>query len=146
MGRDRPIGSRWDKLIIETGHTEPSSRLTGMQTFVESNIEWLDLPPRKLGPPVPISFQYGAGEVAAKYCRLHFSPRGLHGHWLHGWSSKYDAFDPRRVIGETVRDPSTEPCWVARKDEEEYLRKHGYVARAIGLPIAYVPQRSFRRR
>jgi FkbM family methyltransferase len=110
-----------------------------MAGFAESKIDWLALPSRDYARYSSVSLQYGAGKIAGVYCRLRDIPTRIRGHWQHGWVAEHAAVDPRCVATETVQDPEREFCWVARKDQEEYLRRHGYQARAIGLPIAYVP-------
>lgn len=107
-----------------------------MPEFAESTIEWLALPPRDYSG-YSRGLQYGAGKIAAEYCRLHVIPRQIRGHWQHGWVPEFLAVDPRLVANQAVQYPKH--CWVARKDQEAYLQKHGFNARAIGLPIAYVP-------
>jgi FkbM family methyltransferase len=122
------------------GHRQPSdSRLTAVPEFTEGKIDGLALPSRDYAPYKSLSLQYGAGKIAGEYCRLRDIPTKIRGLWQHGWLAEYRAVDPRYMAAETVQDPERECCWVARKDQEEYLRRHGYQARAIGLPIAYVP-------
>lgn len=58
----------------------------------------------------------------------------MRGEWAHGWIPKNHQLDPRCVI-KNIRKVSQ--VWVARTDEEKYLRSEGYQARAIGLPITY---------
>jgi hypothetical protein len=116
-----------------------------MTEYATDAIEWLELPPRDYAYSC-VSLQYGAGRIAGEYCRLRHIPTELNGHWQHGWHLKQLAVDPRMVANETVKEPGVEQCWVARKDEEDYLKDQGYLARAIGLPIAYVPNRNYQRR
>ena len=109
--------------------------------------EWLELPPPDPAPYTCTSLQFGAGKVAAAYCGLKEIPVKIRGHWQHGWQSSHLQVDPRLIASEIVADPTREPVWVARNDEEEFLKRCGYRhARAIGLPIAYLPERSFHRR
>src|ERR1035441_8582286 len=115
--------------------------------YLESPPDWLELPPADLAPYTCTSLQYGAGKIAAAYCGLKPIPVRLRGHWQHGWQSSHLQVDPRQIASEPVADPARNPVWVARKDEAEYLQQCGYHgARAIGLPITYLPERSFQRR
>lgn len=90
-----------------------------------------------------ISSYYGAHRTAAEYCGLAYNatppPTGI---WQHGWIHRSMSFHPAAVIGGARSydaDKERVSFWVARKDQEEFLRAHGYRhARAIGLPIVYV--------
>jgi FkbM family methyltransferase len=94
-----------------------------------------------------LSFAYGAADVAARYCGLPRTPPFLRGTWQHGWTGGERQFHPLSLFGESVGLRPGERLWVARKDEENYLRSRGLRgARAIGLPVAYVPRPEVQRR
>ena len=104
--------------------------------FEESQVDWLKLPARKYGK-LNERLQYGADKVAAEYCGLKRIPNYFDGHWQHGWMASYFNCGISHVIPEKVFDKNIEPCFVARKDQEEFLKNSGYISHAIGLPIAY---------
>jgi hypothetical protein len=101
------------------------------------------LPDRATIPDFSLARAYGADKVAAAYCG---APAGKRppGVWQHGWISGRRSFHPALIIGgfgsyEAIK--ATERFWVARKDQEQVLRAHGYrFATAIGLPIVYLPR------
>jgi FkbM family methyltransferase len=101
-----------------------------------------DLPAIEVRPVASLSCAYGADYVSARYCGFARPPKPPPGIWQHGWGERDFEFDPAIVIGgwgsyESVKE--TESFWVARKDEEEYLRRCGYRrVKAIGLPIVYL--------
>lgn len=107
------------------------------------------LPPIEIQNAPSLACAYGANHITARYCGLEHPPKPPPGIWQHGWSPRAAEFDPAAVIGgygsyETVK--GTERFWVARKDEEDYLRACGYLrAKAIGLPIVYLPPHNFSR-
>jgi FkbM family methyltransferase len=92
-----------------------------------------------------LSCGYGADYVSAGYCGFNRPPQPPPGIWEHGWTPRHLQFDPAAVIAgwgsyESVKE--TERFWVARRDEEEYLRSCGYRwVKAIGLPVVYLPPR-----
>ncbi|MDD5544351.1 MAG: hypothetical protein PHX83_14375 [Acidobacteriia bacterium] len=109
-----------------------------------------DLPPiERITDYSSISCLYGAHWVAARYCGFERPPLKPQGLWQHGWRPDYFAKDPAIVFGgygyyQDTKD--TESFWVARIDQEQYLRQHGYrKARAIGLVVVYLPEISFPR-
>lgn len=78
---------------------------------------------------------YGALDVAAEYCGLARVPERLPGNWQHGTIPPWHRFRPEVVV---YGAPPSVRCFVARPDEEMFLREGGYPnARAIGLPILY---------
>lgn len=92
---------------------------------------------------------YGASVVAARYCGFRQPPRTPRGYWMHGWGPKqWLAFDdPMLYFGPVDLKSPADYHWVGRRDEEDLLRRHGYTkAKAIGLPIVYVPARNIPRR
>jgi FkbM family methyltransferase len=89
---------------------------------------------------------YGASVLAAAYCGFKDTPDHLRGYWQHGWSPSYWLPHPPDLVLGTPARPE-EYYWVARQDEEEYLRSAGFPhVAAIGLPIVYLPPRAIRRR
>lgn len=104
------------------------------QTKINQDISWIKLPSRQPISWHSVSFQYGAGAVAAEYCGLPEPPPGEIGQWAHGWIPKEHQIDPEFVIKYAK---SGDKLWVARKDEETYLKGLGYPATAIGLPLCY---------
>lgn len=93
---------------------------------------------------------YGAALVAARYCSIGDSPGPLPGIWQHGAIDRRRNFHPAAVIG-GARDyeevKSTEKFWVARRDQELFLRSRGYAhVKAIGLPVVYLTRNMERRR
>jgi len=93
--------------------------------------------------------QYGAAYVAQKYCGLPlFKELRIRGEWQHGWHPEEHNVHPELVIGNNglSKTGRSNYYWVARKDQEEYLKSHGYInAQAIGLPIIYVEKPKIRR-
>jgi FkbM family methyltransferase len=91
------------------------------------------------------SLLYGAGKAASLYCGLDFEQFEMKGHWSHAWGSRHGLIDPIYASG--VSDPySTEILWMGTEVEAEYLRGAGINAKGIGLPIVYLPERTYRRR
>jgi hypothetical protein len=110
--------------------------------------EFLQLPDCRLIVSVPSpSTYYGASLAAGRYCRIPESIAVVPGTWQHGVAPAHLQAHPILVLG--AHDTATRDrdyFWVARKDEEAYLRDAGYRrVRAIGLPIAYLPPRPVRR-
>ena len=78
---------------------------------------------------------YGALQVAAQYCGLRKVPPTFPGSWQHGTIPPWHRLRPEVVVYDA---PRSVKCFVARKDEEAFLREGGYPdVRAIGLPIIY---------
>jgi hypothetical protein len=99
----------------------------------------IQLPDVEILDSLPYPVIYGATHVAAAYCGFKYPPGGHRGIWKHGWHPKYSQLHPSMVIGD-MRDGRSQPHWVARVDEEVYLRSQGYKnVKAIGLPIIYLP-------
>lgn len=100
----------------------------------------------ELGPPVrdidlmpwPQSYGtdfYGALHVAAEYCGLNRLPAITPGTWQHGVAGPWEQVQPETIV---CLSPRPTPCFVARRDELEYLKGAGYTrVRAIGLPVIY---------
>ena len=97
--------------------------------------------------PSSASAFYGAAAIASVYCGLGDLDRNVHGIWQHGWVAKHVQISPDSLFGLSVSDNKEEKYWVARADEEIYLRRQGFKhLKAIGLPIVYVEQEEVLRR
>ncbi|HKV41460.1 MAG TPA: FkbM family methyltransferase [Blastocatellia bacterium] len=109
-----------------------------------------DLPKMHPRPPqyTPnVSALYGANRVAALYCGLKEAPNKIRGFWEHGWAPKHWQFHPDFLLGFPTSTLKHAWYWVARKDEEDYLRDCGYDnAKAVGLPIVYLPDTGIERK
>ena len=78
---------------------------------------------------------YGALQVAAEYCGLSEVPQHFPGDWQHGTIPPWHRFCPGVVV---YGAPSSHRCFLARRDEAEFLKAGGYhKAEAIGLPLIY---------
>lgn len=107
---------------------------------------WLELPSQDQTTFRSTTLQYGADRVTQEYCGLESVPTKLTARWKHGWHPEYMQVDPRFIAIEPIDAPATTPLLVARQDEAKYLQRHGYAcARAIGLPIAYLKPKTYRR-
>jgi hypothetical protein len=109
----------------------------------------IELPSIKTFLPRCASEHYGANFVAAAYCGLTASrlpPQ--HGHWGHSWVPRYLAAD-RETSSEYLKlhfiRNGREDFWCPIVEGEEVISSFGYRARAVGLPIVYLPPRSLRR-
>jgi FkbM family methyltransferase len=91
---------------------------------------------------------YGATAMAASYCGFKRAPSVLRGHWQHGWIPSYrKKLHAASLLGLRSEMKPEDYYWVARKDEEDYLRSRGYKnALAIGLPVVYLPKSQVQRR
>ena len=86
---------------------------------------------------------YGALQVAETYCGIRRIRNILPGIWQHGCVPPWQQVQPEMVIYGARRNAR---CWVARKDEEAYLRGNGYLnVKAIGLPITYTRETGVQR-
>jgi FkbM family methyltransferase len=96
----------------------------------------------------PYSAMYGSDNIAARYCGFKTPPCAPRGLWQHAWiPSKQPLVQADQVFGVTMSHLQSESYWVATKRLEEYLRGQGFLnARAIGMPILYVPTPSIARR
>jgi hypothetical protein len=78
---------------------------------------------------------YGALQIAAEYCGLSKVPSSFPGCWQHGTIPPWHRLRPEVVVYDA---PRSAKCFVARQDEEAFLREGGYHdVHAIGLPIVY---------
>lgn len=106
-----------------------------------------DLPDRLFDRLPP--FDYGAQRVVASYTGCHPSKFRIFGQWQHAWIGEYRNIHPELVIGGNGKSrlkKAKSRFFVARSDHVEYLRDQGYRhVYAIGAPIIYLPDKSFRR-
>lgn len=107
----------------------------------------LGLPPVAPYEPCGASTQYGVNRLVAGYCgQRPFRECPLPGIWQHGAVPPHWQRDPRMVTQSRHVRRNTR-VWVAREDDVRYLADNGYPnARAIGLPVAYLPEAKFERR
>ena len=107
--------------------------------------DWLKLPNREWAPFTSTSLQYGAGKVASSHSNLGKIPAAFYGVWAHGWTPDFFCdIDPHYAFGDSLKKNQT--SFVGTKCLERYLRKNDYPAKAIGLPIAYLPDRKYKRK
>lgn len=86
---------------------------------------------------------YGALDVAAEYCGYNGIPSLPLGTWQHGVMPPWQQVQPEVVV---YGAPKHLRCFVARKDEVDYLQHAGYEdVHAIGMPICYTPATTPRR-
>ena len=86
---------------------------------------------------------YGALHVAANYCGLSSAPELFPGVWQHGCIPPWQNVQPEMCIFTAHRGLR---CFVARHDQEVFLREAGYSkVKAIGLPIVYTQSEGTRR-
>ncbi len=84
------------------------------------------------------SDHYGALHVAAKYCNINESYNLFNGIWQHGCFGPWYQEVPQLLVYNAPKSQKNS-VFVARKDEEELLKKNGFMrAKAIGLPFVYV--------
>lgn len=84
---------------------------------------------------------YGGDYVVKQYTKSLLTPTWIYGEWVHGVIFDFMHFHPYAIIGGNSLNPNN-PNWVTRKKDEEYLKKHGIQAKAIGAPICYLPKSS----
>jgi hypothetical protein len=95
-------------------------------------------------PPIDLSKRdlsliYGVGKVLKEYCKLNLQPTGIYGEWVHGCTFPWHFHSPASLIGGNVNNKLS-LNWVSNKADEEYLVSNGFFAKAIGLPICYLPE------
>lgn len=119
-----------------------------MSSESQLELDWIHTPVRDYLPYKNVSSQYGAARIAAKYCGLNTKTHNYTTSiWKHGWHPDFLLSTPERTVGEHVSDPENTPVYVARQAEAQILRNFGFrIARAIGLPIAYLPPPDYQRR
>ncbi len=116
------------------------------QLYKEKQINNINLPDIKKFSPSKTSEYYGAGFIAKTYCNLKHIRKDQYGYWQHGWHSQQFLIHPDMVMSLNVSSKKDNYYFVARLDEEIYLRNHDYkYVKAIGLPIIYLPYREIKR-
>ena len=100
------------------------------------------LPPLYAPLEGPYSAMYGSDVVAARYCGFTEPPAPPVGLWMHGWYPESRPLDrPERLFHVTMGHLRDAHYWVTTDRQAAFLRRSGFPnARAIGLPLAYVPQ------
>ncbi len=87
---------------------------------------------------------YGALHVAAHYCNIESPPLPFPHLWQHGCIAPWVSNPAFHIYN--YHAPYDKKLFVARKDEELMLKNLGYEnAKAIGLPMAYVPETNLKR-
>jgi hypothetical protein len=154
---------RWDdktirartKLLDRLLTREPGSYADRLMNFSEQHIDKLGRKMRaqRTGGRATISHIYGADLIAHEYTGV-AGDAVVPGYWMHGWLPEYHNVHPALVAmhkkegqvegydfaAQIVAEKQDQPQWVARGDQAAFLRQHGYRhARAIGLPIVYLP-------
>ena len=110
-----------------------------------TNLSWLDLPAIDMGPLSGMSLMYGADRIIAEYTGQSLVPTGIRGEWQHGWHPVHHQVSPFWIGGLSLSKRPRRRSWVARADEVRFLESRGYRAKAIGLPICYLPHRDYHR-
>jgi FkbM family methyltransferase len=119
-----------------------------MNVGLNINIKYLnskELPARSMVPYIGSWAQYGAARLAAGYCGLNRVPDTVHGGWIHGWLPEFMFVDPLFAVEDSIAQKMGQPSWVSTKSYERYLVENGFAARAIGLPISYLPPKNYHR-
>lgn len=87
-----------------------------------------------------LSYAYGAAHAAARYCGYDRPPHPPRGQWQHGWVRPECNCDPAYVIWDDGQARKDIYHFLARKDQEIFLRIYGYEnAYAIGNGPVYLP-------
>jgi hypothetical protein len=107
-------------------------------------LSWLKVPPI-IESEYDKNLLYGSEKVIADYCGLKYIPLGIKGEWQHGCTFPWVEGSPEALIGGNVYNKKSYN-WVARKSEENSLKKNDYNALAIGLPICYLPNENYSRK
>ncbi len=89
----------------------------------------------------PYSSMYGSDIVTARYCGFSTPPCPPLGLWMHGWYPEARALDrPERLFDVSMAHLPGLQYWVTTERQAAFLRGLGYAhAKAIGLPLVYVP-------
>ncbi len=101
------------------------------------DINWIKLPEIKEARP-PVYLLYGADEIIAQYTNSLLVPTGIAGEWVHGVTFPWHYHSPSALIVGNASEKQS-PNWVVSHADEKYLIEHGFKAKAIGLPICYLP-------
>lgn len=102
------------------------------------NYQNLIIPPIRLSKN-DLSLIYGVGKVLKDYCNLIMEPSNIYGEWVHGCTFPWHFHSPSSLIGGNVNNKLSYN-WVSNIEDEEYLTSQGFYAKAIGLPICYLPE------
>ncbi len=102
-----------------------------------------------------ISRAYGALGIMRRYANTEDETHDIPGYWMHGWIPEFHNVHPAFIalhkkegqgadydyLAQIEQEKREVMQWVARKDQEDYLRGQGYEhVRAIGLPFCYLPE------
>jgi hypothetical protein len=110
----------------------------------ENQFDWLDLPPiLEVSQRSPLL--YGADHVLYSYIKPDLFPTNIKGEWVHGVHFPFEKNSPLEHIGGNYHNKNSLHL-VPRKDIEEYLLSEGYLAKAIGMPICYLPNKLYQRK
>jgi len=101
----------------------------------------LKLPDAELTVPECVSFQYGAGQLAATYCGLPTPRSPFPDYWIHGWNIPHTLVSPLFTAGGRPH----RMVWTGTQIAADFLTNHGVKALAIGLPICYLPKKTYQR-
>ena len=106
---------------------------------------WPAVPPRDQISYISNSLNYGAGKVCAAYAGLPKVPSEIRGCWTHGWAPEFFCkIDPEFAFGDKLSKGGLH--WVGTRCLESFLRDSGFHAKAIGLPIVYLPPATYERK
>lgn len=154
--------SRW-KVLDQVVTREPGTYAERLATFCRERVEphgrkWRA---RRTGVKRDsVSHAYGAHLIAQRYCGLDREVPPVPGYWMHGWLPAFHSVHPNLIANhkqpgqgegfdfaaQIAFDKAHTAQWVSRQDQVEYLTSQGYRhVRAIGLPIAYLPDPGVRR-
>src|SRR5262245_38927008 len=120
-----------------------------MRTTTGFDIRSLGLPKIERFTPRSVSEHYGADRVAAQYCGIrppYPVPRGL---WPHAWLPRYWAADPeinRSYLELHAIRRGRDDFWTSLEESAGFVHEVGWTAKAIGLPVVYLPDRPITRR
>lgn len=99
--------------------------------------------------PRNVSEHHGADRVAAAYCGITAPYPPIHGVWAHGWFPRHECGDhhlTRAYLDYHRRIYGREDFWPSLTDPLPVVEEFGWTARAIGLPLIYLPTSATPRR
>ena len=107
----------------------------------------INLPTEKRYKPRSISNFYGSNFIMSKYLELFFIRELQNIYWQHGWIRKESVLeeDPEVIASEPILNKRN-LILVATKDQENFLIRHGFKSKAIGLPYCYLPEIKIQRK
>ena len=160
----RPEDSRQmpaERLIDHVVTREPGTYSDRLASFCTRRVERMARKQRARRSGVKqhtVSHAYGAHLIAQDYCGIDRSRKVIvPGYWMHGWIPSYHnihaafvALHNKKItddIETLVQEEMAHSIqWVSRVDQAAFLIAEGYThVRAIGLPIAYLPDPGVRR-